>query len=104
MPAPNLGGSMGEGSKTRNGMREGLVYYPDQEKNLESPKEQDRAPRDMTATGDKTTEQAGDQLTLINLLSTHQNTLDLEQAKNGISVHGPSYQGPRTLLVISLEA
>mgnify|MGYP000922461875 CR=1 FL=1 len=104
MSAPNLGGNMGEDSKTRNGMREGWVNCPDQKKSLESPNEQVRAPSNLTATGDRTTEQTDDQLTLVNLLSTDQSTLDLEQAKNGISVHGPSYQGPRTLLVISLEA
>ena len=57
----------------------------------------------MTVIGDRTTGQVGDQLTLVNLLSIDQSTLDLEQAKDGISVHGPSCQGPRTLLVIHME-
>ena len=43
------------------------------------------------------------QPTLLHFLNSDERLLDHDKTWNGISVHGPSQQGPRTMLVILQE-
>lgn len=52
----------------------------------------------------RTAEEPDDQQTLLSLLRSDRRHLDREEDEDVISLHGPSYRGPRVLLTIHQEA
>ena len=102
-PAPNPHHGQGRGFKDRDAIREGLANHTSQKKPLESPRQKTGAPTSNIVTGDRTNGQADYQLTLLHLLRADLSQLDQTKGKNGILVHGPSHQGPRTALMIQEE-
>ncbi|XP_057542577.1 uncharacterized protein LOC130821000 [Amaranthus tricolor] len=62
-----------------------------------------QAPTGQTDSKNRATELPSEQLTLVNRLSSDRDHLDRKKGWNGISLHGPSHQGPRVLLIVHQE-
>ena len=62
-----------------------------------------QASTEQTDSKNRATELSGEQLTLVNRLSSDRDHLDRKEGWNGISLHGPSHQGPRVLLIVHQE-
>ena len=82
------------GPRTQNGFKE----------SKQSSKNSIMDTKSQTDSSIRETEQSVKQQTLLSLLSSDLDHLDPDQAWDVIFAHGPSHQGPRTMLTVHVEA
>lgn len=80
-----------------------LTTCLNQSKPKGNPKKQVTAPKAQTDREQDNSEQSVNQQTLLNTSSSDWGQLDLDKGINAISPHGPSWEGPRTLLIVHHE-
>jgi len=102
--APILGESREAQKEGLDRLGLGLTKWVDHQNPLSGPEEQARIQKTSKGTGNRTPEEPVDQLTLVNFLSLDLTSWKPIEAGNVISAHGPSHQGPRTILFTHLEA
>lgn len=97
--APNSHGELGVTADASQGWETTLGSYFKPEKAKPITEESIKEPRTQTDNRIRGTGQSANQQTLLNTLNFDWSHLDLEKHINVISLHGPSCEGPRTLMI-----